>query len=239
LGESNRELSFGVWEVKKLAEEGMMKKILGGVSVILLVALVAVSAFFISSINQQRQISQQVSTQISDLQQKASKLETDKSTLDINVGKITQERDALSAKVTQLEDGNKTLNDKLSGLTKDLDQKTSDWQKANSEVAMTKSKYMCKDTLTGASFLDNESVNKSLVDYVNGHNNLDLPITAHYWNVIWTGSKYSTHTIEIHSEKDRTNYLWKFTVYFKGESFGDHVNGIFYNDDQCWLYLDK
>ncbi len=56
--------------------------------------------------------------------------------------------------------------------------------------------------------------------------------------ILYAGSKYSIHTVEVFSAKENMTYMWKFTAYFRGESYGDHVNGIFYNDNQCWLYLE-
>jgi hypothetical protein len=87
-------------------------------------------------------------------------------------------------------------------------------------------------------FSTNKSVNDALVDWVENNTTITEPVSAHYWNIIWTGDKYSIHTIEVYSAKNNVNYVWTFTAYFRGEADGEHANGIFYNDDQCWLYLE-
>lgn len=108
-------------------------------------------------------------------------------------------------------------------------------QEKNNEVAAMENRFMCAESPIIVSYRDNASVNNSLKVFVENTKSIDEPITASYWNAIWTGDNYSIHTIEVESEKDQTNYLWKFTAYFDGESYGQHVNGVFWNDQQCWL----
>lgn len=71
---------------------------------------------------------------------------------------------------------------------------------------------MCSSILSNVDFTSNATVNKALKNYVNRIKNMKETISASYWNQIWTGENYSIHTIEVYSEADRTNYLWKFTV---------------------------
>lgn len=122
-----------------------------------------------------------------------------------------------------------------------LDQKNnlSKMEKLKVNVSDTTDKFMCDRTLSNVDFTNNESVNKSLKKYVTDTKGISDDVSASYWNLIWTGKKYSIHTVEVNSDEDNMNYIWKFTAYFRGESYGDHENGVFYNDDQCWMYLDK
>jgi predicted nuclease with TOPRIM domain len=216
-----------------------MKKALVGICIVLLVALGAESAFFISNANQWKLATQDAQTQKEDLNNQIATLQADKSNLVVENAKLSQEKDTLNEEMGSLSDENRTLNDKVDSLTDDLKNRTTDWQEATSELKATKDKYLCKKPITAVSFVDNSSVDQALVKYVNSTKNPDEPISAHNWSIIWTGSKYSIHTVEVYSEKDKTSYIWKFTVYFKGEDYGYHVNGIFYNDQQCWLYIEK
>lgn len=99
---------------------------------------------------------------------------------------------------------------------------------------------MCDKTLIDIDFTDNKSVNNELVKFVNrDKSSISEPVSAHYWSLLWTGEKYSIHTVEVYSAKDRTTYVWKFTAYFHGEAYGIHKNGVFWNDEQCWIYLEE
>jgi hypothetical protein len=149
-------------------------------------------------------------------------LQNEKTNLKTDVSKLTDAKNLLSEKIIKLETEAKDLNGKMSELTKNLADKTSSVTKLQSENRSLKQKYMCKDTLNNVDFSSNKTVNTALTSYVNRTKSLDLPVSANYWNLIWTGSKYSTHTVEVYSAKENMTYLWKFTVYYRGESYGDH-----------------
>jgi hypothetical protein len=216
---------------------------------VLSVALIIETIFFLQLSRNQQKFSYQVSSLQQDvkeleksntlLKDSQTLLENEKSKLLVNTGQLSQENETFSTEIAKKEEQIKSLTDDVGKLTTELDEQKASVSKLQTENNSLKSKFMCKKTLSSVDFTNNKSVNKSLVAFAESVNTRPEPISAHYWNLIWTGSKYSIHTIEVHSEKERTNYIWKFTVYFRGESYGDHGNGIFYNDDQCWLYLDK
>lgn len=230
-----------------------MNKILITVLAVVLLALVAVSTIMVIQLMEKQKLSiektnfelQLINSQqaVSKLERTEEGLEKERAALQTKLDKLTEEKDSmidsLVDQLAGLEEKEEALNTQISDLTKTLQGKEARINKLQTENKSLTSKFMCNETLSNVDFTNNESVNKSLVKYVNDTKSLEEPISAHYWNLIWTKSKYSIHTIEVHSQKDRMNYIWKFTVYFRGESHGDHENGIFYNDDQCWMYLDK
>lgn len=161
-------------------------------------------------------------------------------------GEIKGELEKANQQKTELTEAQGKLQEDANKLTAEkekllLDQKNnlSEMQKLKVNVSDTTDKFMCDRTLSNVDFTNNESVNKSLKKYVTDTKGISEDVSASYWNLIWTGKKYSIHTVEVHSDEDNMNYIWKFTAYFRGESHGDHENGVFYNDDQCWMYLDK
>lgn len=209
---------------------------------VLVFALVTETFFLVNQFGKQQQLVANVFGLQQDIQ--ASEGNNEKLTGEIDdlkeeMEQLSQEKSVLIEEVTELEKEVSTLSEENSKLSGDLKEKSDRVSALAGENRLLESKFMCERTLSNVDFSNNESVNKSLKKYVEDTKNLEEPITASYWNLIWTGDKYSIHTVEVHSEKDRTNYIWKFTVYFRGEAYGDHENGIFYNDHQCWMYLDK
>ena len=161
-------------------------------------------------------------------------------------GEIKGELEKANQQKTELTEAQGKLQEDANKLTAEnekllLDQKNnlSKMEKLKVNVSDTTDKFMCDRTLSNVDFTNNESVNKSLKKYVTDTKGISDDVSASYWNLIWTGKKYSIHTVEVNSDEDNMNYIWKFTAYFRGESYGDHENGVFYNDDQCWMYLDK
>lgn len=173
-----------------------------------------------------------------------SQVETEK--LSNEIGTISSEKESLlkenDEKTTQLATSSaqiETLTSEKTALETDVKSKRAQISELQAKQRAMVQTFMCDKTISSINFSDNKSVNDALVKYVNQIKGISEPISAHYWKIIWTGEKYSTHTIEVHSEKDRMNYIWTFTAYFRGEAYGDHENGVFYNDEQCWIYLDK
>jgi cell division protein FtsB len=210
------------------------------ITILIIVALAGETVFIFHQFStQQALMSQQLQLQqkIGGLEKEKLSLEKDNANLEKVIEQLNKENDTLTERTSSLEEENKKLADQVADLTKTGNVKTSDINRLQSEVSTINKKLLCENLLTKVDFTNNETVNKSLVSYVEANKNEVEPVSAHYWNLIWTGSKYSVHTIEVHSAKDQINYIWKFTVYFQGESYGDHVNGVFYNDDQCWLYM--
>lgn len=217
-----------------------MKWISIAVIIVLVLSLVGMTYYLV----QQSASVQRFTTQLSESQQKVTSLEKDnsglaseKTALQADINSLDQEKKLLSDQITKLEGEEKDLNSQVTDLTKKLKDKTSSEAQLMVDKGALQRKLMCEDTLGNVDFSSNESVSASLANYVDRTKNTDLPVSAHYWNLVWTDSKYSIHTVEVHSAKEHMNYIWKFTVYFQGESYGHHKYGVFYNDDQCWLYL--
>ena len=226
-----------------------MKKSFTAVTIILaLIAVVEAGILIFSFVSLNQQSRQKVSLQqeLTELKQQKQDLEASQGEAQFNLGKVSQERDSLLEQIKSLQDDNSNLNKDLDKeveekgtLSAQLKDSKDEASNLRSDVSSLNQKFMCEDTLTDVDFTSLDLVNKALGKYVEDTKNMTEPVSARYYNQIWTGQKYSIHTVEVHTEKDRMTYLWKFTVYFRGENFGLHENGIFYNDQQCWLYLDK
>ena len=196
--------------------------------VFIVLALIVETIFIIHQVGDQ----QRLSFQILGLEQNLTESENKNETLNGDNAKANKEIEELTIEKNQQiatnADLEKKLEEKIAYSTELL--------KQNSTL---EKKFLCEKSLSGVDFTDNETVNQSLKKYVRDTKNRSEPVSASYWSLIWTGDKYSIHTVEAYSEEENMNYIWKFTVYFNGESYGDHKDGIFYNDGQCWLYLDK
>lgn len=173
------------------------------------------------------------------LEDEKARLESEKTNLSIEIGRLRQEKTELTTQNEKQAEELVELSNQLSTLTPQMKAKNDELRKVRNEVISMKKKFMCDTTMAKPDFSSNDSVSKALAKYVERTKGIDEPVTAHYWNQVWTGEKYSIHTVEVYSKNDRINYVWKFTVYYRGEAYGDHENGVFYNDQQCWLYLDK
>lgn len=212
------------------------------VIIVLALSLVGETFFLIKQSDDLRQMAGEVTQlkqEVLDSQSKNEELIQEKNSLQSGYDQVAQEKTIFSDKTAELEQEAAELSEVNKRLSENLKTKTNRVTELLSEKKSLESKFLCARTLPRVDFSSNEAVNKSLKKYVNDTKNFDEPVSASYWNLIWTGEKYSTHTVEVKSEKDNMVYIWKFTVYFRGESYGNHENGIFYNDDQCWLYLDK
>ncbi len=210
--------------------------------VVLALALVAETFFLVQQIDNLQQMTGEIARlqqEVADSQTKYEDLVEEKNTLQEGFEKVTFERTTFIDKSSKLEQEVTELSEENKSVKEDLKTKTNRVSELLRENKALESKFMCDRILSNVDFSSNEAVNKSLKKYVSDTKNLDEAVSASYWNLIWTGDKYSTHTVEVNSVKDNVVYVWKFTVYYRGESYGDHENGIFYNDDQCWLYLDK
>lgn len=162
--------------------------------------------------------------EITNLEERIRELDISVTTLTAKNEELSNDKATLEAKVSSLETSYDLLQGQYttaSGIVKELDG------------------LFCDTQLNDVDFSNNESVNESLVSYVERTKSTAEPISAHYFNLIWTGEKHSIHTIEVYSQADNMNYLWKFIVYFRGEAYGRHENGIFNSDDMCWLYFHQ
>lgn len=214
--------------------------------IVLALGLVGETVFLVKQTGDQQEMGHQVfqlEQEVQDAESNNEKLIEENNAVSMNLKKeieqVSLEKVTLVDKVAALEEDASKLKEDNTKLTNDLKAKTDRVSTLTRENSTMKKKFMCGRTLSNVDFASNDTVNKALKQYVNDTKNRSEIVSASYWNLIWTGEKYSTHTVEVYSEKDQINYVWKFTVYFRGESYGDHENGIFYNDDQCWMYLDK
>ncbi|MHB8088736.1 MAG: hypothetical protein ACYDH2_10885 [Anaerolineaceae bacterium] len=212
-----------------------MSKSFIAIIIILIVALIGVTVFLFTTMGEKNTINQDLLK----AETKNSQLTNDLASVTSEKDSLAQENDAADAQLTTLTAQLTTLTGENATLNGDLDKIKDQISDLQATQRSMEKKFMCSKTISSIDFTGNKSVNDALSKYVNQTKSITEPITANYWNIIWTGEKYSTHTIEAHSEKDRTNYLWTFTAYFRGEAYGDHENGVFYNDRQCWIYLDK
>ena len=196
-------------------------------------------------------------TGLSTSQQDVSKLVGDLSDALDSIEKKEGEIDNQAEEIDQLETEIDTLESEISTLNSDIESLNSEIDTQNDEVNDLKhdkgmltvnyegkldeleEKLMCEESPINVDYENNKTVSDSLVKFVNSKKSVEEPITSHRWSIIWTKSRFSIHTIEVHSEKDSINYVWKFTSYFNGEGNGRHVNGIFWADHQCWLDFDK
>jgi hypothetical protein len=225
-----------------LVMEGSMKK---WVSIFVIVAfgiIALTEAVFLflsfGKETQSRVLLDSVNNKLSEATTKNTELEGVKSDLQYSNGQCSQEIDSLTSEKAQLITTSDELTVKFDSLEKENKTNLDSIVSLKKENKALTDRFMCKDQIKGVTFIDNKMVNTLLVKYVEDTSNLKLPVTSHSWNIVWSDSKYSIHTIGILSTKDNINYIWKFTVYFKGEAYGEHANGIFYNDQQCWLYLE-
>lgn len=234
---------------------------------ILAIALGFVLWQFLTALSTQTQLNNSLSlnqTEIAELesglsssQEDVSKLVADLSDAMDSIEKKEGEIDNQSEEIDQLETSIDTLESEINTLNMDIESLNGEIETLNDEVddlkhdkGMLKVNYegkldeleekiMCAEAPINVNYKDNKSVNDSLVNFVERIKNREEPISSHRWSIFWTKSKYSLHTIEVHSEKDSMNYVWKFIAYFDGEGHGRHVNGIFWADYQCWLNFNK
>ena len=195
--------------------------------------------------------------ELSTSQQDVSKIVGNLSDAMDTIEKKDGELDNQAEEIDQLETGIETLESEINTLNRDIESLNGEIDILIDEVndlkhekGMLKVNYegqldelegilMCEESPINVDYENNKTVSDSLVKFVNSWKGAEEPISSHRWSLIWTKSKYSIHTIEVHSEKDSINYVWKFTSYFNGEGNGRHVNGIFWADHQCWLDFDK
>lgn len=97
------------------------------------------------------------------------------------------------------------------------------------------SEYFCSEKIR-VDFTSNYTVGRSLIEFV--ADRAEDPVSGNWWKIFWTGDKHSLHTVEAWSKEDRVNYVWEFIVYFRGEFYGEHPNGVFWTGAGCWLYRD-
>jgi hypothetical protein len=135
-----------------------------------------------------------------------------------------------------LEDEINTLTDETKELKNELGMLRINYE---SKLDALEKELMCDEAPINVDYASNKTVSDSLVKFVNGWKSAEEPISSHHWSLIWTGNKYSIHTVEVHSEKDNINYIWTFIAYFQGEGNGLHSDGIFWADHQCWLDFKK
>lgn len=211
-----------------------MKKATIAITVVLLLALISETVFLIILVKNRNELVVNMFNE----QMKNVKLTND-------ITNITAEKDDLVKEKGGLDDQILSLKSQLAAITEENDSlidsnelKAERIDSLLDEKEAINSKFMCAKTLKTVDFSNNKSVSDDLVKYVTQAKSTQEPVTAAFWNTVWTGEKYSIHTIEVESEKDNATYVWKFTVYYRGESYGDHENGVFYNDDQCWLYFN-
>ncbi len=212
------------------------------VVIVLALALVVESFLLINQMEKQQQLADDISRleqEVRGAQNDNRLLSTENASLQTEIDKFANEKTVLVADTEKLTQEATELEAQIEKMSADIKTKTSRVSALTREKSALEKKFMCSRTLSNVDFSSNESVNKSLKKYVENTKNRSEAVSASYWNLIWTGEKYSTHTVEVNSEADNINYIWKFTVYFRGEAYGDHENGIFYNDEQCWMYLDK
>ncbi|GIV63891.1 MAG: hypothetical protein KatS3mg045_1230 [Bellilinea sp.] len=213
------------------------------IAALVLMLLLSGETIFLLNTNQHRSVLAKHVTELEQTIQRKKeeneKLTHENSQLKDSLELTNLEKQQSAEKILELEEEIKSLEKQLADAQKDLVSKNAQIANLREDIVKTKDKFMCSTSLSRVDFTSNATVNNVLKNYVNRIKNMNEPISASYWNQIWTGKNYSIHTIEVYSEKDNTNYLWKFTVYFRGEAYGEHEYGIFYNDNQCWLYLDK
>lgn len=205
-----------------------MNKTITVIIIAIFIALAGETVYLFSQMN----ILSKSQIETAKLSTEISTISSEKESLHKENGEMTTQLATLSAQID-------TLTSEKIALETDVKSKKAQISEMQTKQRTTEKKFMCNSTISNISFSNNKSVNDALVKYVNRTKSISEPISAHYWKIIWTGENYSTHTIEVHSEKDHMNYIWTFTAYFRGEAYGDHENGVFYNDEQCWLYLDK
>lgn len=219
-----------------------MKKITIAIIVVLFVTIAAETFFLVNGFTKRTALDRELLIEQNNSMLLSSQVDTltdEKQTLTTNLTTLDSQLAALEEEKTNLLNENNLLLEESEALKESVKQKTTQISKLTREKTAITDKFMCDRTISNVDFSTNKSVSDSLVDYVMDTKSGSEPVSANYWNTVWTGEKYSIHTVAVFSAKDNTNYIWKFTAYFKGEAYGDHVNGIFYNDQQCWLYLDK
>lgn len=216
-------------------EELTMNKTITAIIIAFCIALAGETVFLFSQLNKQNTLTQD----LFEAQVESEQLSTEIDTISLEKDSLLKEKEDNSTQLATLSVQVETLTAENKALKTDINTKKGQISELQAKQRSMEQKFMCDKTIGSINFSDNKSVNDALVKYVNQTKGISEPISAHYWKIIWTGEKYSTHTIEVHSEKDRTNYIWTFTAYFRGEAYGEHENGVFYNDEQCWIYLDK
>ncbi len=143
--------------------------------------------------------------------------------------------------IDQLEQNQADNKEVIEGLSSEVDslRGSIEARENTNERAMREleEQFMCSGANISPDYETNHSVSETLLDYVSDVNSQSVAVSANYWKVFWTGAKFSHHTVEAFDRSANWVYLWDFIVFFDGESSGEHVNGIFWADQQCWLDL--
>lgn len=138
--------------------------------------------------------------------------------------------------IDQLGQSNEEYLSLIEGVTSEMKAQEIGHERAMREF---EERFMCSAANFSPDYETNHSVSETLLEYVSDINSQSVAVSANYWKIFWTGTKFSHHTVEAFDRSANRVYLWDFIVFYEGESSGEHVNGIFWADQQCWLDLSR
>lgn len=143
--------------------------------------------------------------------------------------------------IDQLEQNQADNKEMIEGLSSEVDSLRGSMEARENTHERTirelEERFICANVNLSPDYETNHSISETLLDFVSDINSQSVAVSSNYWKVFWTGAKFSHHTVEAFDRSANYVYLWNFIVFFDGEGSGDHANGIFWADQQCWLDL--